>query len=380
MDDIERIAGLADPVLRNLRITQCYHELDEALRRLDGSQANWCTFATWASKQAGQTIRDEDLVRHFQDEFRRSPEVVAAIGALTEVVKESGVVTAASALAADQLLPALNPAAAVRRASDAVARGNRKVFEEIGREFARYIARFGGDAVFDAEKLARFCAGLRPGDPPDGQRRLRDAFTAYGEARFQTDAAGKAELTFLANLLAGFHEQTRLQPEIAEALNAAINGDQMKQLMLVKILPGFWLRWRHRVARFFGRRPPLDVVLDRLLREAQRLIRKVITHHLMTLHLPGEVLRLGSDLPTGHAPSLGKLTNARLKELLPRIDPTPDNVTESGARDWADFDDRMHFITDFFRCYHEREELFRPPFGDDQITDLRAGRVPRGEL
>jgi len=25
--------------------------------------ANWCTFATWASRQAGQTIRQEDLAR-----------------------------------------------------------------------------------------------------------------------------------------------------------------------------------------------------------------------------------------------------------------------------------------------------------------------------
>ena len=39
----------------------------------------------------------------------------------------------------DALLRALNPASAFARAGDAVARGNKKVFEEIGREFARFL-------------------------------------------------------------------------------------------------------------------------------------------------------------------------------------------------------------------------------------------------
>jgi len=41
-------------MVRNLRITQCYSALAGA--------ANWCSFATWVSKQAGQTIRGEDLL------------------------------------------------------------------------------------------------------------------------------------------------------------------------------------------------------------------------------------------------------------------------------------------------------------------------------
>ena len=54
------------------------------------------------------------------------------------------------------------PFDAVELASDAVARGNRKVFEEIGFEFARWL---------EADDLrAAFLAGLRDGDPPDGQR------------------------------------------------------------------------------------------------------------------------------------------------------------------------------------------------------------------
>ena len=76
--DVERIAALTDPVVRNLQITQCYCELSLALAaRTDGGAANWCTFATWASKQAGQTIRQEDLARTFERLFAESPEVTS---------------------------------------------------------------------------------------------------------------------------------------------------------------------------------------------------------------------------------------------------------------------------------------------------------------
>ena len=379
VDDIDRIASLADPIIRNLQITQCYYEISCALRQLNGAHANWCTFATWASRQAGQTIRGEDLVRHFQEEFRGAPEIAATVGRLVEMAGRLGFPLEVPALV-EKILPVLNPAAAFARASDAVARGNRKVFEEIGREFARYLATFADDASLDADKLARFCAGLLPGDPPDGQRLLRDAFAAYCEARFQMDADARSELNFFANLLAGFHEQTRLQPEIAEALDAAIDADRVKRSMLQLLLPGYWLRLRFGVARLLGGKLPLDEVIDRLLLEAQRQIRRAITHHLMTLHLSGEVLHLGSDLQGSFPRPLGQIANSKLKELLARIDPTPGSVIESGARDWANFDDRMHFITDFFRCYQEQTALFDAPFTNEQAVELRAGRRPSAPL
>ncbi len=48
---------LQDAVVRNLQITQCYHELSAVLAGRIAGEANWCAFATWASRQAGQTIR-----------------------------------------------------------------------------------------------------------------------------------------------------------------------------------------------------------------------------------------------------------------------------------------------------------------------------------
>ncbi len=82
------------------------------------------------------------------------------------------------------------------------------------------------DTTFDADNLERFCAELRPGDPPDGQRYLRQAFTRYYQALFENDAKSQLELLLCANLEIGFHEQTRLQPEIAESLDAAFVDPQ----------------------------------------------------------------------------------------------------------------------------------------------------------
>ena len=378
VDEIERIARLGDPIIRNLQITQCYHEISQSVAVLSGYSANWCTFATWASKQAGQTIRQEDLIRAFEERFYLSAEISAALEDMASHLKSIGAKWPAH-VPSVAILRALNPAAAFKRASDAVARGNKKVFEEIGREFARFIDFFRDDAHFDRDKAARFCAALRPGEPPDGQRLLSEAFTTYCEARFQT-GKDKAELMLLANLSAGFHEQIRLQPEIAEALNVSL-GDTaaLKRNFLILLLPDFYIRARGDVLP--DHRSYLDAVFARLTREVNRLVRQVITDHLMALHLSAtEVLRLGRDLPGTFPQALGQIRNAKLREMLARVDVTPDSLNESGAEDWADFTDRMHFIADFFRLYQEQQYLFDAPFTTQQVALLKSGVRPVGRL
>ena len=71
LSQVEEITAGANSVIRNLQITQCYHELSLALAERTGQSANWCTFATWASKQAGQTIRKEDLARTLEECWAR---------------------------------------------------------------------------------------------------------------------------------------------------------------------------------------------------------------------------------------------------------------------------------------------------------------------
>jgi len=320
VEEVEQIAGLPDPVIRNLRITECYSRLAAAVPA-DG--ANWCTFATWASRQAGRTIRGEDMLQALKLELGRDAELLHPLDTFWRAVVRRGLFNRESALG--RCVWSLHtPLDAFPLASDAVARGNRKVFAEIGLEFARYLA-----LDFDA-----FIAGCA--DPE-----LRQAFTHLH--------TGDRELVLLANLEIGLHEQTRLQPQIREALNAALAPEQG---LLKRIL--VW---------------PVQRRLTRFTREA-------ITRSLMVLSLPGTTLFLGRNLvmamPVSH--------NAELVALLGRYEPVPPAPDDCGARDWSLLDQRMHYIAHLFRGFHDRRELATAPFTPAQVEQIRAGELPDGEL
>jgi len=102
---------------------------------------------------------------------------------------------------------------------------------------------------------------------------------------------------------------------------------------------------------------------------------------MMTIALPnGEPLRLGQDLRANFAQTLERIANPQLLALLDQVDPTPNSMRASGAEDWADFHNRMHFIADMFRAYHEQRRLFDAPFTDEQVIQIKAGKTPTGAL
>ena len=190
-EDVARIAGINDPVIRNLNITQGYYELSQAMSKYTDRNPNWCTFAVWASKQAGQSIRKEDLSRTFEQLFHNSPEITLLLNNLSEhsdIIKSLPEVKAISAF----ILKIINPEAAFDHSAGAVATGNRIVFSEIGGEFARFLSVFKNDNDLTEENVSNFCAAFKPGNPPDGQQMLKDAFTSYFEARKQSDEKIKA--------------------------------------------------------------------------------------------------------------------------------------------------------------------------------------------
>ena len=158
--DTDRIASIAEPVLRNLTITQCYCELSAVFASRMGPLANWCTFATWASKQAGQTIRRQDLQRSLEAMVQREPEIEAALSLVITLAKQLGAQQSFDQLRQSALGKML--AAAAVHASDAVSRGNKKVFEEIAREFSRFMAACFGDAVYDQSRINAFCQQVTP--------------------------------------------------------------------------------------------------------------------------------------------------------------------------------------------------------------------------
>ena len=381
VEDIAGISNISDPVIRNLNITLGYYELSKAMSRYTSGNPNWCTFAVWASKQAGQTIRKEDLVQTFKNIFHNSAEITFVLNSfaqLTEVIKNLPEVKAID----EFFLKIINPDDPIELSASAVADGNKKVFSEIGGEFARFLSVFKDENDFTEENINQFCAAFKPGGPPDGQQMLKDAFNSYYEARLQNDPKAKMELILYADLLIGYHEQTRLQPQIADALNAPITGlENMRTTILREIIPGFWRRIRYYISKLLKRKLPLDDAIDKLLELVKHEMREVITEFMMTLYVPdNEILKLGQDLKGGFPEELKTITNSKFKELLSKIDPTPDSVKESGAKDWGDLSDRIHFIADFFRSHFKHLQLHNSPFTDEQMKVLKEGKIPQGKL
>jgi hypothetical protein len=378
VSDIRRIGAIENPVLRNLEITNCYSRLAAALAaRSGGDGANWCTFATWASRQAGSTIRGEDALGHLTHVLGESRWLLHPIVTLWRRLLRRGLFQPGTRLG--RFTAELHtPFDAFELASDAVARGNLKVFEEVGFEFARYLGECPPDAPADSPAFRRFLEGLPPGDPPDGARYLRQAFARHERLREETDPSLRAQLAVLANLEIGFHEQTRLQPEILEALDAAYATPEALGRRTLEALFPSAERWWPVV-----RRPAAALVggfAARAQRAMSRFAREAITASFMVLSLPGRLLALGTHLADEYPEVLRQTSDPDLTELVARFEPVPPSPDDCGARDWADVHQRMHYIVHLFCAFHLNRELSRPPFTADQVKSFGAGVVPDGEI
>jgi len=356
--DTQRIQSNPDAAARNLDITQGYSDLSKAMGQVVGSEnANWSTFATWASKQAGVSIRGEDLPKAMTDAIRNTAGFQDKVDQVNGWLKKLGMPQIPD-------LPgklAQHMVGTMDQLQGAIGEGNRKVFAEIAPEFSKYIDTFKGDTKYDQAKVDRFLQHFQP-----GQEGLRDAFGAYAKAQFETDPKKKAELMLFANNSIGMHEQTRLQPEIAKALNAPI--DQVVKPALKKIIrdtmsnagPFGSGKWAYDKLDKAGL---VDKAISPLTNLAGNVWRKVATDQLMTLGTPSGTLKLGQDVPKAFPPNLGTVTNPDLQKQLNQVDRTPNTTRGSGANDWASFNDRMNFIVDLFRAYQQDPKLMTtPPF------------------
>ena len=374
VEEVERIIAISGAVIRNLEITHCYGRLSRAMTERVGRCANWCTYATWASRQAGRTIRGEDLLETLRNRLMVAPVLLRPWASLGRMLLRRGLFNPHTPLG--RMTAQLHtPFDAFERTSDAVARGNRKVFAEIGREFARFLHEVPADAGADSPQLRAFLEDLRPGEPPDGQRYLIQAFTRYARIADVTEPGPRAEMLLLANLEIAMHEQTRLQPEIRESLDSpyAVKQDLDRRLSLA-LMP--W--WRRRVPNVVA--APVGALGSQAQRAVAQMAREIITKALMVMSLPGRVLSLGAHLDEPLPEVLRSLHDAELTALYGRFEPVAPARDLTGARDWSDFDQRMHYVAHLFRAFHLHEELLGEPFTPEQVTLFAAGSVPDGDL
>ncbi len=366
------IVGLeSDPVRRNLLITQCYHDLSTALgKRLGAEQANWCTFATWASRTAGRFIRDEEVPAAFRDVLTGSTHLDRGIERANLAL---GRVHADAAIPKDVVLDIARRI--VHEVGELITRGNLAVFSELGPVFARAIAALDEDG--DGAALRRLGETLIEGPSErGGQTRLRLALNGYARARSEPDPHRQAELTLLANARIGRHEQIRLQPYIAGSIEAPIR--------LALLDPA------DEAARSLPRglrtlcRGALRVALRDASRAAERHWEELCTRELMTLQLPGETLVLGRQLPAPkgqplYPALLDPIDDPETLDFLRRQDadhPAP----LGGAVNWTKLADRMRYIVDLFRSRQLDAALQGGPFTADQQRQLDAGLRVKGPL
>lgn len=365
LQKIQAIVDQENFILRNLQITQSYHELSEGMKRVIGSQnANWCTFATHASKTAGYSIRHEVLppsAAQLLTKLANYQDVVAGLNKYMEDPAER-LDCASLGLLEDVLM----------RVSMNISLGNCKVFAELAAPFATMIEMFQDDTEPDESQMQIFLAQFRPGATErGGQDYLVEAFTNYYRARFEPHPKRKAEYIYLANVLVGLHEQMRLQPNIANALSAPITA------VLDERLTEFTRHF------FISLVPALQQRATRLVR---RFFAALATDMLMVLTLPSGDLMLGEDVKPCTTSErrfpahLQKIENGRLRLLLHRYDRVMDTLTGSGAKNWANLDDRMNFIVDLFRSYQQSPRLFEAPFSGTQQEQIWLDAIPAGKL
>jgi hypothetical protein len=323
VEEVRSICKIENALVRNLRITECYHRLSLATAQRVGPGANWCTFATWASRQAGCTIRGEDLIEHVSPRTPRLHRAILRAGILDPRTVPGWIVKHVH-----------TPYDAVEHASACVARGNLKVFEEIGEVFARWIE----DASFV------------PSAPL-----LKDAFQRYAQASGAASEYERARLILRANIECGLHEQGRLQPEIESAMIAPLSTASD-------------------LARRFV--PVLSRPVDRLAGLLKDLNCEIVTKGFMTLKIPGgRRLHLGRDLD---APVPTCFEGIEKEEWIARFSAA--GAGGDGAENWADLQQRMRYIARLFRCFHNEASLFEPPFSPDQCESMRTGQLPGGVL
>ena len=363
---VQEIAGMPDPVLRNLLITQRYHEFAVQLRDAGaGEDATWCAFAVWASKTAGATIRGEVLPAKARQLMTESV-AQQVLGRFNHGMTG----WAWKHLTHDHIGQVFT--AVTGDVSKQIAEGNVLVFAELAPLFTALIDAHRSSPRTVRELEAALAPSLAPlSSDPDGVAVVA-AFEAYERALF--DPVARPALVLRANTLAVAHEQRRLQPAISAALDAAVS-DTLKKVIEQDIV---------------GHLPTAEVrhVLDGLTGDVCGVLDQAwdtaLTEAIMQLETSSETLDLRRDVPPLSGgmfpPELRDLSGTEAESAVAQWDRTHGKGTPSGAHDWAVLEDRMNFIVNLFRSRQRDPHLFNPPFTDAQLAVLAQGQLPPGPL
>lgn len=288
-NEISQIAQMPEDqrVERNDEINRIYNEQAKELRDLIGPEggANWLAYATQASAGVGEVLKGN--------------------------VK-------------------FGPIEASEEAKAALGDGNRRVFEEVTPITERFLSTF-ENGKQDPKKWESFADSFQP-----GQENLKEAFRSYYEAMGTDDVQAKQEAVLKGNLLIGQHEQGRLDPNLDKAFEAKTSSGLANDLLGAAN----------------------DVVpIDDLKPDS-------IQNGLIELRWGGGFAQpVGDDVQTfdrnaGRDNRVDDYNTIRDPGLQGILDEWRDRGSDNGdpnslsgtnASNWADFDERMYFISELFR-------------------------------
>jgi len=357
-DYIQSVIERENLVVRNLQVTQGYYRISNAMKKYVSSKnVNWTSFATHASKTAGQALRHELMPGLLKSSLLRMGGYENTFMFLNE-----GLGSVEPQLSEDQNS---RLGGAFRHVSLLVSDGNITVFEELAIPFTVFIDSFKDDWEYNEVKLQAFLdENFKPGPLSEGgQDYLKEAFTAYYNARYETRAKAKAEYVLIGNLLVGLHEQTRLQPQIEQSMAVPLE--------LFSNNPNDPGTENGKKSKFS---PMMSGVIG-----------KAFTQMMMLITLPSRDLKLGQTViaPTGVASfpiDLLEIEEPRCLELVRMFETSQDTLTGSGAENWSSLRDRMSFVVDFFRSHQQYRRMWDPPFSEEQAKVVESGHFPAGPL
>lgn len=358
-DDVERVLRTEDPIVRNFKITQCYHRLALDIRNLVGEDdVNWLAFGAHASNTAGYAIRKEEIPhRKLYKGLHRSAEVSSLGKLISRLVTGSFVLRYANRVQ--------------QRTAEAIGDGNLRIFADMAPVIVRFLELVRYDSTFDKMKIESFRQTLKGGEAQEeGQEMLGLALAAWYEAAHEPNPQRRSQLVLLGNVRMGWHEQVRVQPDIEEALGAPLWNRVGDELSL-------YLRRRLFALPNLLREPLLRVVQviePTLLKAASVAIKQGVTRNLMRYRMPKEEIRLGRDLIAQNGKKLfpvhlQTIEHPELKELLASLGGEQREKTGRGATDWADFKQRMEFIIALFRSRQSDTSLFSTPIPQRPVGD-----------
>ena len=357
-EEVKNTIQLDNFVLRNLQVTNGYYRISQGMRKVIGSRnISWTTFATHASKTAGQALRHELMPRLVKSTMMR------LAGHDNTFFFYNNVLTKEGQSAENETENAL--AEALKKVSLLVSQGNVVVFTELAPPFVDFINLFRKAWIKKQDHLRAFLDNHFVPGPLEagGQDLLREAFISYYDARFETDSKRKSELILLGNLLIGLHEQTRLQPVIEKAMSVPLSA----------------------FMKFQDEAKPAKKRCLSVDKMSRQIITRAATQMWMLITLPSRELKLSQNIiaPTGvHSFPIDLLDieHPRCRELAISFDSSLETLSNSAADDWSSLKDRMKFVVNFFRSHQQYKRMFEAPFLEDQGRAIEAGHLPAGPL